>query len=94
MPVVQVSRADSRAMYEGVSNRLGLAEDRPAGLILHAASETASGEVEIVDVWESAEQAGAFERERLFPAFEAVGVMDQLASRPQPVAYEPFDYVG
>ncbi len=93
MPVVQVSRADSRTMYESVSNRLGLAEDRPAGLVLHAASETASGAVEIVDVWESAEHAGAFQRERLFPTFEAVGVMDQLASRPQPVAHEPFDYL-
>jgi hypothetical protein len=94
MPIVQVSRADKRDTYDAVSTRLGLASDRPAGLILHSASETASGEVEIVDVWESVEHAGAFARDRLFPAFEAAGVMDQITSRPPPVAYEPFEYVA
>jgi hypothetical protein len=94
MPIVQVSQANSREQYEAVSNVLDLSSNRPAGLILHSASETASGGVEIVDVWESAEQAGAFERERLFPAFAATGVMDEISARPRPIAYEPFDYVA
>lgn len=94
MPIVQVSHADSRAQYEAVTERLDLSANRPAGLILHSAGETPSGTVEIVDVWASAEQAAAFERERLFPAFEASGVMAQVGVRPQPVSYEPFDYVG
>jgi hypothetical protein len=92
MPIVQISQAASRETYDAVSNQLGLASDHPAGLIVHSASEIESGEVQIVDVWETAEHASAFERERLFPAFEAAGVMDQIASRPRPVAYEPFDY--
>jgi hypothetical protein len=94
MPVVQVSRADNRAQYESVAGQLDMAGNRPAGLILHAASETPAGDVEIVDVWESAEAAKAFETGRLFPIFEAVGLMDDLSSRDQPVAYEPFDYVA
>jgi hypothetical protein len=77
-----------------VTNRVDLASDRPAGLILHAASETETGQVQIVDVWESAEHAGAFARARLFPAFEAAGVMHEIQSRPQPVPYEPFDYLA
>jgi hypothetical protein len=92
MPIVQISQAESRETYGAVSNRLGLASNHPAGLILHSASETASGEVQIIDVWETAQHAGAFERERLFPAFEAAGVTDQIASRARPVAYEPFEY--
>jgi heme-degrading monooxygenase HmoA len=94
MPVVQVSQAGSRGEYESVSSQLDLQGDRPPGLILHSASETASGEVEIVDVWESAEAARAFEQERLLPIFEAAGLMDAIGSRPQPVAYEPFDYLA
>jgi hypothetical protein len=94
MPIVQVSQSGSRKEYESVVSSLDLADNRPPGLILHSAAETASGAVEIVDVWESAELAGAFERERLFPAFQAAGLMDQIVERPQPVAYEPFDYIG
>ncbi len=94
MPIVQVSHADSRAEYDAVAQLLDLSGNRPAGLILHSASETPSGTVEIVDVWASAEHAAAFEREHLFPAFEATGVRAQIGARPRPVAYEPFDYVA
>lgn len=94
MPIVQVSHADSRAQYEAVSELLDLSANRPAGLILHSASETPSGTIEIVDIWASADHAAAFEREQLFPAFEAAGVMAQIGARPRPVAYEPFDYVA
>jgi hypothetical protein len=93
MPIVQVSRADNRRQYESVAGQLDMAGNRPPGLILHAASETLAGDVEIVDVWESAEAAKAFEQERLLPIFEAVGLKDDLSSREQPVAYEPFDLV-
>jgi hypothetical protein len=94
MPIVQLSHADSRAEYDAVTQLLDFSANRPAGLILHAASETPTGTVEIVDVWASAEHAAAFEREHLFPAFEATGLMAQIGARPQPVAYEPFDYVA
>lgn len=94
MPIVQISHAPSRTEYEAVRALLDLSADRPAGLILHSAGETASGTVEIVNVWASAEQAAAFEREHLFPAFKASGVMAQIGERPRPVAYEPFDFVA
>lgn len=94
MPIVQVSHADSGSEYAAVTKLLDLSDNRPAGLILHSASETPSGTVEIVDVWASAEHAAAFEREHLFPAFESTGLMAQIGARPQPVAYEPFDYVA
>lgn len=93
MPVVQVSHAPSRAEYEKVSEHLALGDERPEGLIVHAASETAAGEVEIVDVWESAEALQRFAQERLFPAFEAAGVAEQAMQGERPTAYEPFDYV-
>ena len=95
MPVVQVSNAPSREMYELVVSHLGdLNADRPAGLILHAASETAGGEVQIVDVYESHVQLEAFRDGRLFPAFQAAGVMPMVAGNAPPTPYEPFEYVG
>jgi hypothetical protein len=93
MPVILMSEIDDRAIYDAVASRLDLISDRPDGLILHAASETASG-VRIVDVWESIEKADAFERGRLFPTFEAAGVIDKLGPDARPVVHEPFDYVG
>jgi hypothetical protein len=68
--------------------------NRPPGLILHSASETPAGDVEIVDVWESHDAAKNFEQSRLFPIFEAAGLMEMLQSREQPVAHEPFDFVS
>ncbi|GAC1326745.1 MAG: hypothetical protein NVSMB25_26200 [Thermoleophilaceae bacterium] len=93
MPVVQVSHAPSKALYEEVANHVNMNADRPAGLILHCASEGAGGEVEIVDVWESAEALDHFAKQRLFPAFEAAGVMQQVMAEAPPVAHEPFHYV-
>jgi hypothetical protein len=88
------SRADSRAVYESVAGSLDLESNRPPGLILHAASETENGEVELVDVWESAAHMEAFEQQRLFPAFEAAGILKTVRDQPRPVAREPFDYVS
>ena len=95
MPVVIVSYAPSRELYDAVSSRLGLADgEHPDGRILHAASETEDGRVEIVDVYESAAAATAFESERLFPAFKAAGVLEQAMNGDRPVARQPFEYVG
>lgn len=94
MPIMVVSQAESREGYEVVSNRLRLADDRPAGLIAHGAGESSSGEVRIVTFWESAQDAQAFERERLFPAFEATGTMPDGAAEHGPELVETFEYVG
>ena len=69
MAILQVSSAPSRAMYEAVDGALGLAADRPDGMLVHAAAEQADGTVVIVDVWETPAAMDAFERDRLFPTF-------------------------
>ena len=46
----------------------------PEGSILHLSGKAADGTRWIVDVWENAEAAQRFERERLFPVFERHGI--------------------
>lgn len=94
MPLTHVSEAPSRELYESISERVNLVGDRPRGLILHAAGETPTGTVQIVNVWESRADADAFERDRLLPAFEAAGIMERIKDSPQPVTSETFEYVA
>ena len=93
MTVTQVSSAPSRSEYDEVAALLGLEADPPAGLIVHAASVTPSGEVQIVDVWESAEQLAAFAEQRLFPAFGKAGILDRVMTMERPQAHEAFHVV-
>lgn len=93
MAVVQVSSAPSREHYESVAKRLELGADKPAGLIVHAASELPSGEVQIVSVWESRETLEAFVQHRLFPAFADAGVMELVRGSEPPTAYDAIDLV-
>lgn len=72
MPIVMVSHAPSRDLYEQVAAEAHI-DAEPDGLIIHTASETGDGTVRIVDVWESEQHVDEFERARLIPAFEAVG---------------------
>jgi hypothetical protein len=67
--VLQVSSAPSRAAYDAVDRVVGIAANRPAGMIAHAAAEQADGTVLIVDIWESGPAMEAFEHDRLMPAF-------------------------
>ena len=92
MPVIQVSQAPNRAAYESVNEHLTL-DPKPDGLLFHAASERRDGTVEIVDIYESAEQLQAFARAQLFPAFEAAGVMAMVQAQEPPTAHEPFHLV-
>lgn len=94
MPFVMVSSSPSRELYDRVDRELKLSESRPEGLIVHAASETENGTVEIVDVWESAEAMRKFEEQRLFPAFQAAGAMEHLQQAGPPTPREPFHYVS
>ena len=93
MPVLQVSQAATRAQYEKVAQVVNLDDQPPAGLICHAVAETPSGEVVIVDVWESAEASAEFARDRVFPAFAATG-NDELMAQGPPPAYETFHLIG
>jgi len=93
MTVLMVSTAPDRPSYDKVAGIVDLVADRPAGLVLHAASELPDGSVQIVDVWESAEHAEAFGRDRIFPAFAAAGVLEQMTNQPPPVPYPTIDMV-
>jgi hypothetical protein len=92
MAIIQVTTAPSRAQYEQVVTAVDLS-NRPAGLILHAAAELPSGEVQIVDVYESMEAAVAFRDNRLLPAFNEVGVLEMVQASPQPAPLAIFDLV-
>jgi hypothetical protein len=70
-----------------------LAGNRPKGLILHAASELASGEIQIIDVYESRDALRTFEQSSLFPAFAAAGLGSDAQNGVLPESYEPFDLV-
>ena len=93
MAITQVSTAPNRELYDSVVKHLGLDGDRPTGLLVHAASELPSGEVQIIDVYESREALEAFTQSRLFPAFAAAGVQDIAMRGERPVSYEAFDLI-
>jgi hypothetical protein len=57
--------------YEAVNAEVGVEGEPPPGLLLHCAGEV-DGKWQIVDVWESREQAQRFDDERLLPAIEKV----------------------
>jgi heme-degrading monooxygenase HmoA len=92
MPVLQVSQAATRAQYEEVAQVVNLDGDTPTGLICHAAAETPSGEVVIVDVWESAEASAEFARDRVYPAFAGTS-NDELIAQGPPQANQTFHLV-
>jgi hypothetical protein len=72
----------SQEVYETVREKIGL--DRPAGGIFHAAGPSPNGGWRVIEVWESQEDAQRFVKERLLPAFEAVG-----AALPPPPQFSP-----
>ena len=73
MTVVLISRAPSRELYERVAAETHVDAKRPAGLVVHTASDLVDGSVRIIGIRESQEDVDAFERDRLGPAFVAVG---------------------
>ncbi|MFH1474614.1 MAG: hypothetical protein ABIG85_02015 [Chloroflexota bacterium] len=92
MAVVQVTNAASREAYEAISKLIDFPGNRPAGLVIHTASEETSGSVLIVDVWESDAAMDAFERERLLPAFQAGGMAESMQQTP-PTRHQTFQVV-
>ncbi len=66
---------------------------RPAGLILHAAPELPTGEVQIVDVYKSIDAVMAFRDDRIFPAFTELAMLETVQASPQPPRLEIFDLV-
>ena len=77
--MVMQFRGLGEEQYEAVMRQLGLTSNRgdwPAGIISHVAGPTPDGWC-VVDVWEAREQFDAFLRDRLRPAFDAVGGLPQ-----------------
>lgn len=63
----------SQEIYDKVIAELGVTE-KPLGGVLHVAGPSPTGGWRVIEVWESEEDAERFLRERLLPAFKAVGV--------------------
>ncbi len=61
----------SQEVYETVREKIGL--ERPAGGIFHVAGPSPNGGWRVIEVWESEQDAKRFVKERLLPAFEAIG---------------------
>jgi hypothetical protein len=92
MAFVVIAHPPSRELYEKVMGKLGGADDPPAGLIIHTASEV-DGRVRVVDVWESREASEAFDRDKLMPAFAAAGITPEMQAQAQPERCETFDVI-
>jgi hypothetical protein len=72
----------SQEIYDKVRAKAGL--DRPAGGILHVAGPSPNGGWRVIELFESEEEARRFLKERLGPAFQAVG-----AAAPPPPQFWP-----
>ncbi len=61
----------SREIYDAVREKLGL--EKPAGGIFHVAGPSPSGGWQVIEIWDSEQDAKQFAKERLLPAFEDLG---------------------
>jgi hypothetical protein len=75
--------------YQAMHHQIGelLGADVPDGAILHVARATEDG-FEVIEVWESKEQADAFKREVLQLAVERLGT-GPAGTEPQFLEFEP-----
>lgn len=76
--VVMDNPQGTKEIYEKVKEELGLS--KPAGGILHVAGPRPDGGWRVIEIFETQEQAKAFLKDRLGPAFREIGA----ASAPQP----------
>jgi hypothetical protein len=71
LPYLRIVRPQiSPELYDAITSNIEVTTNHPLGLIMHAAGE-ADGVWRIVEVWDSAEYAEAFDREVLVPAIAA-----------------------
>ena len=62
----------TQEQYEAVNTQMGVEENRPEGLIFHAAGPIEGG-WGVIDFWESREHFDRFLESRLGPAIEELG---------------------
>jgi hypothetical protein len=89
--IVRIIRPEGTTaeMYDAVGKKLNIGDDPPSGLIVHAAGEV-DGQWQVVEVWESVEDADRFATTRLMPAIaEVAGV----TSRPEMSVYDAHNVV-
>ncbi|HVQ19273.1 MAG TPA: hypothetical protein VMT27_09605 [Actinomycetes bacterium] len=95
--LVTIDIPASRHMLEATAKEMGTSDNPPAGLIVHVATETATG-CRVSDVWATEEHFIQFRRNRLLPAIsrvrEAHGLSDDVESMaPQHTVTDAFDLV-
>jgi hypothetical protein len=67
--------------YDAVTEKMGFANEPPAGLIFHSAGEL-EGRFQVFNVWETHEHFERFARERLRPAQVAILGEERVAAMP------------
>jgi hypothetical protein len=91
MPVIQVVDGPPREVYDTVGKIVDIASNPPPGLILHAANELPTGNVQIVEVFGFGQALQNFINQRLLPAFAEAGFGELEESAPKVATYELFD---
>ena len=93
MAIVRIIRPEgtTREMYDAVDAKINIGAEPPPGLIVHTAGEV-DGQWQVVDVWESQEDAERFDNERLIPAITEVAGPGGPRG-PQMIVYEAHNVV-
>jgi hypothetical protein len=91
MSVIQVVDGPPREVYDTVGKIVDIEANRPPGLILHAANELPTGNVQIVEVFESKEALQNFINQRMLPAFAEAGFGELEETALEVPTYELFD---
>lgn len=68
--VVFTGKGITRQMYEDLRKDVRWEQDKPEGLIFHAAGVDEAGNMHVADVWESADKLNDFVNKRLAPAMQ------------------------
>src|SRR4051812_19157678 len=88
--VITIPPGIDEDMYDAVNAKLG--DEMPEGLLVHSSGRNESGELQIVDVWESQETHDRFTEGRLWDAIKAVaserGMDAEQAPPPRRTMYE------
>ncbi|MDQ3837394.1 MAG: hypothetical protein M3270_10765 [Thermoproteota archaeon] len=76
MAILSIAKGDglTKEIYENGRKELNWEVNPPSGLIFHVASFDESGNLRIVDIWQSEEQLNNFANDRLTPYLQKANV--------------------